>query len=218
MKPCCLILLAGDSRRMGVPKQHVLLAGRSFLEHVWERLTCVRDQLDHIVMVGRAGDEAGMRCAATHAAGWVENPRPEDGPLSSIRCGLDRLPAAAGFLLWPIDHPLPGVSVVGEILEQSARTPDRIVVPSFGGRRGHPTYFPVWACAELRQAPLEVGARWVLQHHPDRITHIETDDRWVRENLNTPELLAEAEVLLRTRAKSEKDSCVPPDRTVKYRT
>ncbi len=218
MKPGCLILLAGDSRRMGTPKQHVRLAGRSFLEHVWERLACVRDRLDRIVMVGRSGDEAGIRCAAAHDAVWVENPHPEDGPLSSIRCGLSGLAEAVGFLLWPIDHPLPGVPVVREILEQAAQTPDRIVVPSVGGRRGHPTHFPAWARDELLNAPLEAGARWVLQRHPDRITHVETDDRWVRENLNTPELLAEAEILLRTRANSEKDSCVPPDPTVKYRT
>lgn len=185
---------------MGSPKQHVRVGGLTFLDHVWERLQSVRDLLDTIVMVGRAGDTASLAAAQRRGAVWIENPRPEDGPLSSIRCGLSGFAASAGFLLWPIDHPLPGVSVVQAILERAASHPEEIVVPSVGGRRGHPTYFPGWAQPALQAAPLEAGARWVLQQNPDRIFHVETEDPWIRENLNTPESLTRAESLFRTRA------------------
>ncbi|HOY66497.1 MAG TPA: nucleotidyltransferase family protein [Candidatus Ozemobacteraceae bacterium] len=190
--PALICLLAGHSSRMGSPKQHVLLGGRTFLEHLLSRVDILQHALGKRLFVGQDRD-ISSRSLVTAAGGiWVVNHHPDDGPLSSIRLALERLPEPTGFLLWPIDHPLVAPETVSGILAAAAREPDFIVAPSDGTRRGHPSFFPAWAREELFAAPLEAGARWVMHRHPDRIRHVLTCDPWIRRNLNTPELLAEA--------------------------
>lgn len=182
---------------MGRPKQHVVVGGRTFLEHLLAGLAGLGSALaPPLAFVGQAGDAEGR--ARVEAAGgtWVVNPRPEDGPLSSIRVALDLLPPGRGFLLWPVDHPLVRPSTLAALVAAARLEPGALVVPSVDQRRGHPVVFPGWAAAELRAAPLDEGARWVFQRHPDRIVHVTVDDRWIRFNVNTPEALAEAEGLL----------------------
>ncbi|NLI76916.1 MAG: nucleotidyltransferase family protein [Candidatus Riflebacteria bacterium] len=190
-------LLAGRSSRMGRAKQHVCVGGRTFLEHLLAGLAELGSALaPPLAFVGQGDDAVGRALAEGAGGTWVVNPRPEDGPLSSIRLALDLLPPGRSFLLWPVDHPLVQPSTLAALVAAARHDPGALVVPSFEQRRGHPVVFPGWAAAELRQAPLEEGARWVFQRHPERIVHVTVDDRWVRFNLNTPEALAEAERLL----------------------
>ncbi len=181
---------------MGRPKQHLVIAGKTFLEHLLARLSAVRDWLGPLCFVGKAHDSVGREAVSRFGGRWIVNPAPDDGPLSSIRLALAEIPPKTGFLLWPVDHPLVAVFTLEALLETVAADPGRIVVPSDGQRRGHPSYFPAWAGVELLSCPLEAGAKFVLQRHPDRIAHVVTDDPWIRSNLNTPELLAEAEAEL----------------------
>jgi molybdenum cofactor cytidylyltransferase len=195
-----VILLAGQSRRMGRPKQHVAVGGKTFLEHVLHGLAAVRAQVSPPwLFVGQDGDAAGRERVAAAGGVWLVNPRPEDGPLSSIRVALPHLPAGWGFLLWPIDHPLVRPATLTALMAAAAAHPTALTVPSVDRQRGHPVVFPAWAVADLHQAPLDEGARWVFQRHPERIVHVEVDDPWVRTNLNTPELVAAAERWLAAR-------------------
>lgn len=191
--PAVLCLLAGHSSRMGRPKQHLVIAGSTFLEHLLSRLSAVRGRLGPLCFVGQAHDDKAREAISQFGGRWIVNPAPDDGPLSSIRLALAEIPVETGFLLWPVDHPLVSLPTLEALLDAVEADSGRFVAPSDGRRRGHPSYFPAWARAELLSAPLDSGAKWVLQRHPDRITHVVTDDPWIRRNLNTPELLAEAE-------------------------
>ncbi|HOT27954.1 MAG TPA: nucleotidyltransferase family protein [Candidatus Ozemobacteraceae bacterium] len=191
--PAVICLLAGHSSRMGRPKQHLVIAGRTFLEHLLARLSGVRDRLGPLCFVGQAHDDEGREAIFRFGGRWIVNPAPGDGPLSSIRLALAEIPEGRGFLLWPVDHPLVAVSTLEALLDAIGIDAERIVAPSDGERRGHPSYFPAWAREELLSCPLEAGAKLVLQRHPDLITHVVSNDPWIRRNINTPELLAEAE-------------------------
>lgn len=191
--PAVICLLAGHSSRMGRPKQHLVIAGSTFLEHLLARLEAVRSRLGTLCFVGQPHDDKAREAISRFGGRWIVNPAPEDGPLSSIRLALTDIPAGRGFLLWPVDHPLVAASTLEALLETIEAEPGWIATPSDGERRGHPSYFPAWAREDLIAAPLDAGAKWVLQRHPDRIRHVLTDDPWIRRNLNTPELLAEAE-------------------------
>lgn len=192
-RPAVICLLAGNSSRMGRPKQHLVIAGSTFLEHLLSRLSAVRGRIGPLCFVGQVHDDKA-REAVLHIGGrWIVNPAPEDGPLSSVRLALAEVPPESGFLLWPVDHPLVAISTLEALIDAVEADSGRIVAPSDGQRRGHPSYFPAWTREELLSAPFDAGAKWVLQRHPDQITHVVTDDPWIRRNLNTPELLAEAE-------------------------
>ncbi|EKD81320.1 MAG: hypothetical protein ACD_39C01861G0001 [uncultured bacterium] len=193
-----LVLLAGFSTRMGQLKQHTRLAGHSFLEMVIDRLSASRQQLRQLVFVGQNGDREAQQLVERSGGIWLVNAQPELGPLSSIRIAIEQSPERAALLLWPIDHPMISAETIRNLIALWESDPEQITVPSSGSRRGHPTIFPGWCRREFFNIELNAGAKKILQLFPDRINYLLTDDIWVMKNLNTPEMLAEAENWLQT--------------------
>ncbi len=139
-----LVPAAGKSVRMGRPKLALPLGDRTVLECVVSALR--QAGVDHVlVVVGphvpqlaplarTAGahvlqllDETSeMRATIQQGLLWLEKrfqPRPDDG-----------------WLLVPADHPMLDPSLVRLLLGERAHHPEKsIVVPTHGGRRGHPT-------------------------------------------------------------------------------
>ncbi len=187
-----IVLLAGNSTRMGRPKQHIELAGMSFLQHVAGKLLLCRKHLQKMVFVGQAGDNVSQALVKDIDSTWVENPRPEDGPLSSIRLALGILDPDSALILWPVDHPMIAASTLAKLIDSWQMQPEMITVPSDGQRRGHPGIYPAWCRPLFFEVDPARGARQIMQMHPQRIVHMVTDDPWITRNLNTPEMLAEA--------------------------
>jgi len=188
-----LILLAGFSRRMGQLKQHTILGDYTFLEIISAKLNACRSQFRHLHFVGQKEDSAAERLVASIGGVWLTNPTPELGPLSSIRIALQHCSDDTAKLLWPIDHPMIASTTVNQLIEMWQSQSDFITVPSDGARRGHPTIFPGWCCREFFRINLEEGAKKLLQLYPERIKYLLTDDIWITKNLNTPQMLIEAE-------------------------
>lgn len=194
-----LVLLAGNSTRMGRPKQHVEIQGKTFLELITAKLISQRKLLNQMIFVGQQGDTRGQQLVSEAGGIWVTNPRPEDGPLSSIRLAAAKIPDDSAILLWPTDHPMVAEETVRQLILSWQKSPLMITAPSDGSRRGHPSIFPAWCRRLFFEIDLNAGARQIMQLHPDRINHIMTEDIWITRNLNTPQLLEEAEQWLKER-------------------
>ncbi len=191
-----LILLAGFSRRMGQLKQHTSLGGRTFLEIISGKLTGCRSHFRHLLFVGQENDSAAKALVKSSGGVWLVNPQPEQGPLSSIRIALQYCHDDAAKLLWPVDHPMIAGDTVSRLIELWQTGKEFIAVPSDGEHRGHPTIFPGWCCREFFNIGLDEGAKKLLQLYPNRIRYLLTDDMWITRNLNTPQMLSEAEAWL----------------------
>src|SRR5207244_5630298 len=76
------------------------------------------------------------------------NPAPERGQLSSLKVALRHvraaLPDAGAIVMALVDHPAVRASTVAGLI--AAASDAAIVVPTYGGRRGHPVLFArsVW--------------------------------------------------------------------------
>jgi len=129
--------------------------------------------------------DASIIPATGHSAG--EGNRRPDTAISIRNCGaiLNAIYDATGVR---IDE-LP--VTISRLLERAAA--DRITIPTFEGKRGHPPLFGVDTIPCLRRAPLEAGARWVYSAHPDLVVEAETGDRGILMNMNTREEWLEAE-------------------------
>lgn len=184
-----VVLLAGNSKRMGEPKQHVILEGKTFLKHIVEKLIDNQNYFKKMVFVGQQFDLKSQNLVEEMGGIWINNDKPEEGPLSSIKLAIKALNDSYSILLWPTDHPMVQYQTIKNIIEAWKTKQNFITVPSDGQRRGHPTIFPKWACNELLNAPLSSGAKYVLANNPDKIAHIITEDPWIRANFNTPETL-----------------------------
>ena len=190
-KLASLVLLAGFSKRMGMPKQHVTIFNKTFLEHIIYSLQKNRSNISSMIFVGQANDIKSIEIANNIGGKWINNPTPELGPLSSIRLALKNLENNYSILLWPTDHPLVNHKTVSKIIEEWKKRPDLITIPSNGQRRGHPSIFPAWACKEMFNINLEKGAKQICINNPDKINHVLTDDPFIIKNLNTPEAIRE---------------------------
>ncbi len=203
-----IVLAAGKGSRMGGPKALIRIGGTTLLEGALEGMAAARLEDVAVVLDPRAEifGEASRIAAATGAR-VVENPAPEHGMLSSVRCALDalgepaagrpasesdRVTAATHVALLPVDHPPIRAETFARLAAQAANRPEAIVVPRFGGRRGHPALFPRSLFPALVSAPNEIGARAVLRAHPDRVLEIDVDDPAVVRDLNTPDDLLRA--------------------------
>lgn len=185
-----VVLAAGASTRMGAPKAALTVhAGTSFVETI---LTTLR-----VAGVGAVRVVAAP--GAFPAADPVVNPDPARGMLSSVQCGLRALPGdCEAILLWPVDHPLVTPSTVGAMVAAFRAGDPPVVVPTFGGRRGHPVLFARRVVPELFSADPALGARAVVHAHPDRLELLVADPG-VIQDVDTPEdyrqLLAGAAVI-----------------------
>ncbi|MCX7002267.1 MAG: nucleotidyltransferase family protein [bacterium] len=183
---CALVLAAGFSTRMGRPKALLDWHGAPFLAQICRTLTAAG--MSRIIVVTNATNDKECRLQANPAdAGvvWVINPRPEDGMLSSIRCGLGALGGTrAQVLLCLVDHP--GVQAATYRTLAAHAAAGTIVVPTHAGRRGHPTVFGADFIDELRHGACPDGARSVVRAHPDALREIVVDDPLVLADIDTP--------------------------------
>ncbi|MGM0578876.1 MAG: nucleotidyltransferase family protein [Myxococcota bacterium] len=188
MRVGAVILAAGRGRRLGRgPKAHVDLDGRTFLEHVAERLERA-GWAPRIAVLPPDGPSPhpipGLRTVA--------NPRPGDGPLSSVILGVDALDTPDAVLVQPVDHPRVAVEDLRRLRAALEEAPPHAarVVPSFGGRRGHPVVLTSRALAALRgvSEPASTTLRDVLVAAGDIVEVPATTDAVLR-NVNTPAAL-----------------------------
>ena len=191
------ILAAGESRRMGTPKALLPIGGISFLEHLIEVTRHPSIGVVRVVL----GAHAKEICEKLRldAAMIVVNENWRQGQLSSIQAAIkslpentEGLPAVAGLLLCPVDHPLISTSLVSQLIERFESSGKLIVLPTYQGRRGHPVIFRASLYSELLAASPDVGARQVVWAHAADILEVPTEEEGVILNLNDPASLDRA--------------------------
>ncbi len=181
-----IILAAGNSTRMGKPKALLNIGESTFLEVI------VRNLLNANfapLMIVLGTEEAKIKNAIIddHHCVFVHNQHPDKGQLSSLHCALKKLPDdVLGCLMVLVDHPLVKASTYHTIYTQGQKTPDKIVIPSYNGNRGHPVYFGRRYFKDLREAPLSLGARAVVERHAQEIHLMAVEDAGILKDIDTP--------------------------------
>jgi len=182
-----LVLAAGESKRMGVPKALLTYGPQTFVEIILEKL----QQLgipERIVVLGPHREVVTAQVTFPEDVTVVENRRYQDGQFSSLQCGLREVSVQAdGVLVVMVDQPHFPVSVAARMIDALAKTGKAIVVPRCGERRGHPVVYSAALFSEILQLPSTETARTLLHRHRERIGEIQTDDQRVLIDIDTPE-------------------------------
>ena len=183
-----IVLAAGESKRMGRPKQLLEWQGKPLLQHSLESL--INSAVDEIILV--LGHEAD-RIRATLPALPIKiviNPDYQQGMASSLRRGLlatDR--SSEAFLVLLADQPGIGPEIVNTIIRTFRQAdPQRgIVRPVYRGRRGHPVLIGAQYREEVLRLQGDLGARRILMNHPGDVLEIDVEDNAILEDIDTPE-------------------------------
>jgi molybdenum cofactor cytidylyltransferase len=172
---------------MGRDKALLPLGEQTFLERIAEALAGEVAPL--LIVVGHHAAEIAEQVPARFQARILHNPDYKLGQLSSLWVALRALeqePVSAA-LVCLVDHPTISKPVVRALLERFRQTGAPVVIPTHQGRRGHPVLLARSLFPELLAAPLEQGARAVVQRHAQEVELVETDDEGVLWDIDRPE-------------------------------
>jgi molybdenum cofactor cytidylyltransferase len=182
---------AGRSQRMGRPKLLLPIGGESLIGRV---VTALREGgADCVVVVAPPGEtEEGPAVAvlASQAGALVVAPPVRPAEMrDSIAIGLLVLAATppAHVLLAPGDAAGITKSLVAQLLEESARQSERIIVPRCGPRRGHPVVLPWRIAGEITSLPSGKGVNALLALHQALLVELEVPDSRIADDIDTPD-------------------------------
>jgi len=183
---------AGEGRRMGRPKLTLTVGGVAVIARV---VAALRDGgVSVVVVVAPPADAEGageLHIEAERAGAVVVVPefRPAD-MRASAELGLQRLERdgvrPSAVLLSPGDSPGLTPGLVARVVGAWRAEPGRVVVPTSGGRRGHPVAFPWSVALEIRDLPAGVGVNALIAGRPGLVLEVETGDPSVLDDLDTP--------------------------------
>jgi CTP:molybdopterin cytidylyltransferase MocA len=169
MTVAAIVLAAGASRRLGQPKQLLVLGGETMVE----RAIRVANEAGAAPVITVLGAYRELIRETVRLSNFtpVINSAWDQGISTSIQTGLaalmERAPQAPGVLVLACDQPRLGAEHLRAMLEVfCAQAALAIVASAYKGVLGVPAVFPRKVFAELRALRGDQGARPLLMHPP----------------------------------------------------
>jgi molybdenum cofactor cytidylyltransferase len=159
-----ILLGAGESKRMGFDKLSLPWGKRTVLERCFQ--TLLRSKVREVVIVRGLRNKAVRHPFRGKKIKIVTNPHPAGGMSTSIRKGLRAICTGSdGILIALGDQPFLKTRTVNALIRVFDRKKERIIVPSFQGKMGHPVIFHKAYKKELMNLKGDVGGRSVIERH-----------------------------------------------------
>lgn len=187
-----IIAAAGRSTRMGEPKQLLPWGNRTVLGTVAHNLAAA-GAAPVLCVVGHRADEM-IAALGDAPAQLIRNANYLAGEmLSSYQTGIhfledhaERYQPISGTLLALGDQPHVPTTVIRQVIVQAQTSPERIVIPSYEMRRGHPFYLPAALWPDLLALAGEETLRTLLKRHQSLITYVNVDTDAILRDIDTP--------------------------------
>ena len=154
-----IILAAGESRRMGQPKQLLPFGDKTMLECVIDAFQTPRVDEIRVVLGYKLAEIAASIAHASCKI--VMNDRWQQGMFTSMQAGLRELPKETKIVMLAIcDQPRLKRKTVEILIEKFKKDRHKILIPSYNGRQGHPPLLR----AEYAKEILAMDESMTLKH------------------------------------------------------
>lgn len=162
--PACLLLAAGQSRRLGRPKQMLEWEGDTLLSKSVDAARGLAG-IPLAVVLGAHADRIRplldeREVLIINNPGWLE------GMASSIRAGLAEItrrhPNADGVIIMVCDQPGLDTTTLSRLIELQRSSGKPVAAAAYAGRLGTPVIFHRSVFTELLQLEGDKGARQLL--------------------------------------------------------
>ncbi|HIE51782.1 MAG TPA: DUF433 domain-containing protein [Armatimonadetes bacterium] len=180
-----LVLAAGESRRMGTPKQLLPFGASTVLQAVVDALAAAGVE-EIIVVLGHRAEEIAPTLAERPVE-IVVNENYRKGMLSSVQCGLRAVsPEAEAVLVALGDQPRLSPETVRQLISAYRIHSPGLAVPVYRGRRGHPLLLRAKYRDEVFHLNPEIGLRELLHRHPEEVLLVAVESDEVLPDLDDP--------------------------------
>ena len=173
-----VVLAAGESRRMGQPKQLLPFGDRTILERVVDTLLTAGIG-EVVVVLGHLADRV-RAVLGDRLVRAVVNPSYRQGMLSSVKCGVHAVGAGYDAVLIALgDQPHIEGTVVSEVMRAYQTGNAGIVIPRYGDKKGHPIVINLRKYREaIANLPEDGGLNALMQQHAHdvRLVDMATED------------------------------------------
>lgn len=162
-----ILLAAGDSMRMGQPKQQLLIDEKALLIRSVE--TAVQSDAKNVVVVLGSQEEENLKLLSSHSVDKVVNPRWQTGMGSSLKAGLSHAisknPQTTAVIVMVCDQPLLTAAHINALIKKSRTTNATIVASAYANTIGVPALFSRQLFDEILNLDDEHGAKKIIQKH-----------------------------------------------------
>jgi molybdenum cofactor cytidylyltransferase len=167
-----IILAAGESRRLGRPKQNLLFHGQTLLQRAIETALATACRPVFVVLGANAD---GIKLTGSAEVKMLYNKDWEEGLGSSIRIAIREIENDQEIdqaILMLCDQPFVTPRLIGDLLKKQEATSKPIIACSYCDTVGVPVLFARSLFAELRSLQGGEGAKKLLQANTQYIARI----------------------------------------------
>jgi len=181
-----IILAAGESKRMKVPKMLLPFHGKTMIEKVVENVAG-SEVFRTLVVVGSFRDEVSGAISQTGVSSCY-NDNYRNGMLSSVKCGFKNLPALYdAVLVFPGDQPFIEPVVINSLIKAYRKTGKGIIIPVYRGKRGHPLLIDFKYRKSVETLPEDEGLRSLAKRYPEDVFEVKTQSSGILKDFDTKE-------------------------------
>src|SRR2546425_10117720 len=185
MTVAAILLAGGESSRMGQPKALLPWGDQRLVEYQIDQL--LQPPIERVFVV--LGHEAERITPVIDRAGAevLVNELYKRGRASSLRAGARAVADdTRTILVLDVDQPRPR-RVIQRLIENHVRASNLITVPTFEGKRGHPTVVDGWLLPELRRGRERAeGLGGFLEQHKADVLRLPFESHGVPVGMETP--------------------------------
>jgi molybdenum cofactor cytidylyltransferase len=167
-----LVLAAGESRRLGQPKQLLDLAGRPLVTHsVAHALAAPVDGV--VVVLGSHASEVELALRGSPVY-RVFNPHFAQGQGASLAAGIRAIPSTVDAVVVLLgDEPSVAPETIGAVVARWREGHPPAVVTRYPDRQGHPVLFDRSVFFDLASLEGDVGGREILRALGELVATVE---------------------------------------------
>lgn len=168
------VLAAGESSRLGSPKQLLVYRGKSLLQHA-VNVALQTTMYPVIVVVGANSDAVKKEIEGMNVY-VVENERWREGMATSLCCGLAAVQKknidADGIIFMLCDQPFITPALLDSLLQQQKATGLPIVASSYENKLGTPALFHKSFFTELMKLSGDTGAAKLIKNNQEQVSSV----------------------------------------------
>lgn len=196
IKIASLILAAGASTRFDGNKFLTKVGDQNLLERTLEAFINHQElQKDVIVVTGYYTRELEP-VLKNYKVKQIHNPSFNLGMSSSIQIGMeelkDNIHEYSGILVHPGDIPFITSQDLERLISSHETSPDKIIIPKFNNKRGHPIIIPKLMFQELDNIGEETnGLRGLIRASDSVVKYVNVNNQGILEDVDTKKDLDE---------------------------